>query len=126
MLGFLVRTAIVAVGLSLAAAVVPSMAFRDTGTLLWASLLLGVVNAVVRPLIVFVTLPLTVVTLGLFLLVVNASMLMLVARLLDGFSLGGFWAAFFAGIIVSITSGIASWYVGPKGRFEVVVLERHR
>lgn len=122
--GFLLRTLISAIGLWIAAALVPGMELRGTGTLLLAALLLGVVNAVVRPLLVLLTLPITVLTLGAFLLVVNAAMLALVARLLDGFTLEGFGAALLGSIVVGLTGWIASWYVGPRGRVEVLVVRR--
>jgi putative membrane protein len=122
--GLLLRLLISALGLWLAQAIVPSIAFRGAGTLLGAALLLGLVNAVVRPVLVVLTLPITVVTLGVFLLVVNAAMLGLVAWLLPGFSIGGFWAAVAGAIVVSATSWFASWYIGPRGRIEVMVV-RH-
>jgi putative membrane protein len=122
--GFLVRTAISALGLWIAAKLVPSMRFSGPGVLLAAALLLGVVNAFVRPFLVLLTLPITLLTLGLFLWVVNAAMLELVATLLDGFELGGFGAALGGSLIVSLTSWVASWYVGPRGRIEVMVVRR--
>lgn len=122
--GFLVRLLIAAVGLWLAQALVPGVEIRGTGTLFVAALLLGIVNAFVRPFLVFLTFPITVVTLGLFLWVINAAMLGLVARLLDGFTLHGFGSALLGALVVSITSWIASWYVAPSGRFEVMIV-RH-
>ena len=115
---------ITAAGLWLASLLVPSMEFQSTGTLLIAALLLGFVNAVIRPVAILLTLPITVVTLGAFLLFVNAAMLGLVAWLLSGFSLGGVLAALFGSVIVSLTGWLASWYVGPTGRFEILVVER--
>lgn len=122
--GFLLRTFINAVGLWIASALVPGLSFASGVTLLVAALLLGIVNAIVRPIVVFLTLPITILTLGIFLFVVNALMLMLVAALLDGFLLSGFWAALFGSLIVSITSWLASWYVGPRGKFEILVVRR--
>jgi len=122
--GFVVRTLIGAFGLWIASAIVPGMEFRGPGTLLLAAFLLGVVNAVVRPVLVLLTLPITVLTLGLFLLVVNAAMLGLVAALLDGFTLGGFGSALAGSIVVSLVTWAASWYVGPRGRIEVMVVRR--
>jgi len=125
--GFLVRWLIVAAGLWVAGAVLPGVAFHGTGTLLVAALLLGIVNAVVRPLVVLFTLPLTVLTLGLFLWVINAAMLGLVAAMLDGFQLAGFGSALLGSALVSLTSWVAARYVGPRGNFEVMVVEeRHR
>ena len=73
MKGFLLRVLIVALGLWVASAIVPGVEIDDAGTLLIAALLLGIVNAFVRPVLVILTLPLTILTLGLFLLVINAA-----------------------------------------------------
>jgi putative membrane protein len=70
------------------------------------------------------TLPLTIVTLGLFLFVLNAAMFGLVAAFLDNFIVSGFWSALFGAIVVSITSTIASWFIGPDGRYEILVMRR--
>ena len=124
MQGFLIRTAVCSLGLWIAAGIVSSMHFESTATLLWAAVLLGVVNAFVRPLAIFFTLPLTVLTLGLFLWVVNAAMLGLVSALVDGFSLGGFFPALAASAIVGVTGWIASLCIGPRGQMEVIALDR--
>ena len=121
MTGFVLRVAIVALGLWLATQILPGLYFASAGTLLGAALLLGVVNAIVRPIAVLLTLPLTLLTLGLFLLVVNAAMLGLVALLLSGFSIpGGFWTAVGASLIVSLTGWIASGLIGNNGKVEVM------
>ena len=122
--GFLVRLLISALGLGLASWIVPGLAIADGVTLLLAALLLGIVNAFVRPILFVLTLPITVVTLGLFLLVLNAAMLGLVAWMLDGFAIAGLGSAILGSIVVSITSWIASWYVGPRGRIEIIVVRR--
>jgi len=124
MYGFVVRLLIAAAGLWLAQALVPGVEIHGTGTLFVAALLLGIVNAFVRPLIVLLTLPITVVTLGLFLWVINAAMLGLVARLLDGFTLHGLGSALLGALVVSLTGWIASWYVGSSGRVEVMIVRR--
>jgi putative membrane protein len=124
MIGFLVRLAISAFGLWVAAKLVPSMRFDGAGTLLVAALVLGFVNAFVRPLVILLTLPLTILTLGLFLLVVNGLMLALVAWLLPGFELGGLFSAIFASIISGIAAWFASSLIGPSGKFEVMVVDR--
>jgi putative membrane protein len=79
------------------------------------------VNAIVRPIIVILTLPITIVTLGLFLLVINAAMVALVSRLMNGFALDGFSWAIWTAIIVSIVSWGANAFIGPRGRFELFV-----
>lgn len=122
--GFLLRLAISAFGLWVASKLVPGVQIDDGWTLIWAALLLGVVNALVRPIALLITLPLTLLTLGLFILVVNAAMISLVAAMLDGFRLSGFGAALFGALVVSITSWLASSFIGPKGRYEVIVMQR--
>ena len=120
MTGFVLRVAIVALGLWLATQILPGLYFATPGTLLGAALLLGIVNAIVRPIAVVLTLPLTLLTLGLFLLVVNAAMLGLVALLLSGFQISGFWTAVGAALIVSLTSWVASGLIGNNGKVEVM------
>ena len=76
-----------------------------------AAFLLGIVNVIIRPILVFLTLPLTVLTLGLFLLVINGLMLRLVAALVKGFHVNGFWGAVFGSILISIVSWILSRFL---------------
>lgn len=118
---FVLRAMIAALGLWLATEWVDGISIDRASTLLLAGLLLGIVNAFVRPLIVLLTLPFTVLTLGLFLLVVNAAMLGLVAALLDGMSIAGFGAAFWAALVVSIVSAIGSLVFGPRGRIRISI-----
>ena len=119
MVGFLFRVALSVVGLWIATYQVRGIRIADAQTLLLAGLLLGVVNAIVRPIAVILTFPLTILTLGLFLLVINAAMLELVATLLRGVHIASFSAAFWAALIVSITGWVGSWLIGPRGRIEV-------
>ena len=77
--------------------------FQHLGTII-SALLLGLANAVLRPLLVILTLPLTLLSFGFFLLVINALMLLLVAKLVSGFKISGFWTAFFASLFISILS----------------------
>jgi putative membrane protein len=111
-------------GLFLASRIIPGVSIVGAGTFVLAALLLGLVNALVRPIAFLMTLPLTIITLGLFLLVLNAAMFGLVAAFLDNFTVSGFWAAVFGAIVVSISSTIASWFIGPSGRYEVFVVRR--
>jgi putative membrane protein len=124
--GFLIRAVVVAIGLWLASKIVSGVAFNSTETLIAAALLLGIVNAFVRPVIVILTLPITLLTLGLFLLVINALMILLVAHFLSGFVVAGFWPAIGAAIVVSLTSWVMSGWIGPRGRIEVVTVRQPR
>lgn len=124
MQGIILRTLIAILGLFLASKIVPGVTIHGAGTFILAGLLMGLVNAIVRPIAFLLTLPLTILTLGLFLFVLNAAMFGLVAALLDKFAVAGFWSALFGAIIVSITTTVSSWYIGPKGRYEVFVVRR--
>jgi putative membrane protein len=126
MQGIILRTAIIMLGLFLASRIVPGVWIEGTGSFILAALLLGLVNAVVRPIMFVLTLPLTIVTLGLFIFVLNAAMFGLVAGLIEKFTVSGFFPAIFGAIIVSITSTVASWYIGPDGRYEVYVVSRRK
>ncbi|HWG29483.1 MAG TPA: phage holin family protein [Steroidobacteraceae bacterium] len=122
MIGFVARALISAIGLWIATRWVSGIRIDNASTLVLAGLLLGVVNAVVRPIAVVLTFPITIVTLGFFLLVVNTAMVALVAALLPGFHIwGGFWSAFLTALIVGITGWLASWFIGSRGKIDVYV-----
>lgn len=124
MLGFLMRAALVALGLWLATAWVHGVSIDTPATLILAGILLGVVNSIVRPIAILLTLPMTLLTLGLFLLVINAGMIGLVAWMLPGMHIAGFGAAFWTAILVSLVSTVGSWFVGGKGGVEVIKTRR--
>lgn len=124
MQGIIVRTLIIMLGLFVASSVVPGVEIAGIFNFLVAALLFAIVNAIVRPLAFVLTLPITIVTLGLFLLVLNAAMFGLVAWLHRGFDVSGFWAALFGALVVSITSTIASWFIGPEGKYEIYAARR--
>jgi putative membrane protein len=101
---FLVHWAITALSLWLASLVFKGLKFESAGALIISALLLGLANALVKPLLIILTLPLTLVTFGLFILVINALMILLVAWIVKGFKVSGFWTAFFAAIFISLLS----------------------
>ena len=122
MTGFVLRAVISAIGFWVATRWVHGIRIDNPGTLVLAGLLLGVVNAIVRPVLVILTLPITILSLGFFLLIVNTAMVALVAWMLPGFHIhGGFWSAFATALIVWITGWLASWLIGPRGRIDVNV-----
>ncbi len=119
MRGFLIRLIITALGLWVADALLgDGIRFTETRALIVSALLLGLVNAVIRPILLILTLPLTVVTLGLFILVVNGISLALVAWLVPGFEITGLFAATVGAIVVSLVSWVVSSFVGGSGRIE--------
>ena len=124
MAGFLFRAALSMVGLWIATRWISGIRIDDAQTLVLAGVVLGVVNAIVRPIAVILTFPLTILTLGLFLLVVNAGMLGLTAWLLHGVHVADFGSALLGSLVVSMTGWIGSMFIGSRGRFEVYTNHR--
>jgi len=116
MIGFIIRWAVVSLGLWVAAHIVPGVEVLSWKSLLAAALILGIVNAIVRPILIVLTLPITIVTLGLFLLVINGLMIKLVTVFLHGFIVHGLISAILCAVVVSLTSWVMSWFVGSDGR----------
>ena len=106
---FLIRLLINMATIMIIAYIFPRLIWVDSWvSALGAAFLLGIVNAIIRPIFVLLTLPLTLVTLGLLLLIINALMLWLVAGLVGGFHVNGFWGAFFGSILISLISWVFS------------------
>jgi putative membrane protein len=120
MAGFILRGLIAALGLWAATELLSGFSIDTPLTLILAGLLLGLVNAIVRPFALLLSLPALLFTLGLFLLVINAAMIGLVALMLPGFKIAGFWTAVGGALIVSIVSWIGSWFIGSRGRVEII------
>jgi putative membrane protein len=118
MRGFLIRGLVTAFGLWIASALLPGVHSTGLLPIIGAGLLLGLVNAIVRPIIIILTLPITIVTLGLFLLVINAAMVVLVSRMMNGFAVDGFLWALATAVVVSVVSWCANAFIGAHGRFE--------
>ena len=110
-MGFLLRVAVNALAIMLAASILPGISVDGLVPALVAGLLLGVVNAIVRPVLIILTLPITLITLGLFLLVLNGFCFWLVASIVKGFYVAGFWSACLGALIVSIVSTLLSMMV---------------
>ena len=118
MRGFVYRCVITALGLWAATAIVPGVKVDTPGHLIVAALMLGFVNAVIRPFILIFTLPLTVFTLGMFIFVVNGISLEIVHWLVPGFKVASFGSAILGSIVVGLTGWFASAFVGGSGRIE--------
>ena len=119
-MSFVARTLITALAFLVAQALVPGIVITGWGWLLIAAIVFGLVNAIVRPAIFLLSRPLTILTLGLFTLVINAAMLGLTAWFILGFEVRGFWAAFWGAIVIWIVSWIANGLVGDRGRTPTV------
>ena len=106
--GFLIHTIVVGIAVWVATQVVPGVSYSGPIPLLIMAVVLGLVNAIIRPLLVLLTLPLTILTLGLFYFVVNGLAFGLAASLVPGFYVAGLWTAILAGVVVSVVS----WLIG--------------
>ncbi len=121
MTAFLVRWLITSVSVLVAAHVIPGISYSGWGALVGASLLLGIINAFVRPVLLLLSLPFIIVTMGLFIFVVNALLLMFVSAMIPSFHVAGFWSAFFGAIVVGIVSWIlSSFFRGSDGKIHSI------
>jgi len=110
MLGFFIRLVINAAILILISFVLPSgVIFDNFYSALVAALVLGILNALIKPIIVILTLPINILTLGIFTLFINGALFWLASTFIKGFNVSGFWAAFWAALIYSIFSALMSW-----------------
>lgn len=125
MTGFFFRLLATAAGLWTAAEIVPGINVGETSTFFLAAILLGVVNAVIRPIVIILTLPISILTLGLFLMVINAGMLGLVAWLMDDFTLSGFLPALMGSFIISIISWITFRTIGSEADDELIKFRKN-
>ncbi|MDP2260618.1 MAG: phage holin family protein [Caulobacter sp.] len=114
MIRLILRTLVGMAGLWLADRFINGVNITSNETLLIAALIMGVVNAVVRPVVFWLTLPVTFLTLGLFLFIVNAAMFGLTAWFLEGFSVDGLWAAVLGSIVMGIVNWIGQMVIGPR------------
>jgi putative membrane protein len=121
MAAFVIRWLVTTVAVLVAAHLIPGISYQGWGTLLGASLLLGIINAFVRPILLLLSLPWIIITMGLFIFVINALLLMLVSKIIPAFQVAGFWSAFFGAIVISIVSWLLSlFFRGSDGRIHVI------
>ncbi len=117
MLGFLLRWSINLLALVVAASVISGIKIESLEMGIIAAGILGIINAVIRPVVLILTLPINLLTLGLFTLVINAAMLMLVSAVVPGFVIQSFRAAFFGALLVSVVSWLVNIFVSGDGKF---------
>ena len=119
-MGFLLRVIVNALAIMLAASIVPGIAVDGLVSALAAAVLLGLINAFVRPVLLILTLPITLLTLGLFLFVLNGFCFWLVAWLVKGFHVAGFGSALLGSVVVSVVSWIVTALISDSGRVVVI------
>jgi putative membrane protein len=114
MLRFIIRWLATALGIGAAGSVLPGVHVAGVKAAILAALLLGLINVTLRPLLLLLTLPLTVFTLGVFALVINGAMFALAARFVEGVEVTGFAGAVFGAIVVSLVGGVVNWALQPR------------
>jgi putative membrane protein len=122
---FLIHWGITALSLWAASFIFHGITFSNGKSLFMAALLLGLANAVIRPIIIVLTIPLTIVTFGFFLLVINALMMLLVSSVVSGFKVSGFWTAFFASIFIALLSFFVGLIIFQSGDNPIVIPAQH-
>src|SRR5207244_9709905 len=120
----MIRWLVSAAALYLTSLIVRGIEVHGVGSLLFAAATIGILNALVRPLILLLTLPLNILTLGLFTLVVNASMLWMASEVVKGFTVHGFWSALGGWLLMSFFTFVINVLIGETGRIEVVHVRR--
>jgi putative membrane protein len=121
MRGLLIRFAITAVAVFLASSIVPGIEIHTLSAGVAAALVLAFLNALVRPLLYLFSLPLIVLTLGLFMVLINALLLQLASWLVKGFEVGGFWPSVWGALLISLVSSLLNLWVSEQGRWEFAV-----
>src|SRR6266436_5302145 len=119
-MGFMIRVFVNALAIYFTAAIVPGIEFSGAMAALGAGLVLGIINAIVRPILIMLTLPFTLLTLGLFLFVLNGLCLWLTAALVKGFEIHGFWAAVSGALLVSLVSWVLNAFLNDQGNIQVL------
>ncbi len=121
MRGFLIRLTLNVLALILVASILPGIEVKGFIPAIAAALLLGIFNAVLRPVLILLTLPLSLLSFGLFILVINGFLLKLVAWMVSGFTVQGFWPAVFGALLISGTSWLLNLLINEQGRVEIVI-----
>ncbi len=124
MLGLFIRWLILTAAIMAASFLMDGIEVSGFFSALGAAAILGVLNAIFRPILIILTLPINVLTLGLFTFVINALLLMMVSGVISGFHVQGFWWAVFGSLVISLVSWFLSSFVNSRGRVEYIDMER--
>jgi putative membrane protein len=126
MKGLLIRWVVNALALVLISKVIKGIEVDHLFAAFVAAAVLGVINAILRPILLFLTLPITILTLGLFALVINGLMLFIAGRVVEGFHVTGFWSSVFGALFLSVISWVANAFISDRGRIQYIeVRNRH-
>lgn len=121
MMGLLIRFVVTGIAVFLATAIVPGIEVQSASAGVAAVIALALLNAVLRPFLYLLSLPFIILTLGLFMVIINALLLQLVSLLVKGFVVQGFWPSVGGAVLISVVSGILNLWVSEQGHVEIVI-----
>jgi putative membrane protein len=124
MKGILVRWLVLTAAIIVASYLLEGIQVKGFLSAFFAAAILGVLNAFFRPILIILTLPINILTLGLFTFIINALLLKMASGVISGFDVRGFWAAVFGSIIISVVSWALNSFISPKGRVEYIDLKK--
>lgn len=124
MSGLFFRWSILTLAIVAAAYLIEGIEVHNFFAALLAAALLGILNALFRPILILLTLPINILSLGLFTFVINALLLMMVSGVIGGFAVTGFWPALLGSVIISLVSWALTALVSDKGKVEVITMQR--
>ncbi len=126
MKGLFVRWLMLTVAIMAAAYLLPGIEVKGVFSAFFAAAILGILNALLRPILLLLTLPLNILTLGLFTFVINALMLMMASGVISGFHIAGFWSAIFGSLVIGVVSWLLTSMINGQGKMEVITLQQRR
>jgi putative membrane protein len=121
MKGLLIRFVVTGTAVLLTAEIIPGIEVEGPSAGIAAVILLALLNALVRPVLYLLSLPFIILTLGLFMVIINALLLQLVSFLVKGFLVEGFWPAFWGAVLISVVSSLLNLFISGEGRVEIVI-----
>jgi putative membrane protein len=124
MVGILIRWIVLTLAIITAAYTIEGMQVSGFFSALFAAAVLGILNALLRPILIVLTLPINILSLGLFTFVINAFMLKMVSGVIPGFDIRGFWPAILGALMISIVSWLLNTLIGERGQVEVIDLKK--
>ncbi|MFC1821358.1 phage holin family protein [Thermodesulfobacteriota bacterium] len=124
MKGILIRWLILTAAITLASFLMPGIRVSGFFSAFFAAAILGILNAFFRPILLLLTLPINILSLGLFTFVINAMLLKMASSVISGFEVYGFWSAVFGSLIISLVSWFLSSFMNEQGRMEYIDLKR--
>ena len=126
MRGIFIRWVILTAAILFASYLIEGIEVRGFLSAFFAAAILGILNAFFRPILIILTLPINILSLGLFTFVINAMLLKMASGVISGFEVHGFWSAVFGSLLISLVSWLLSSFINDRGRMEVLDLKRKR